>query len=188
MNDGKDNKGFSGLSSLASDLHEITADSTRRNVQWEKRLAPGGNKHEQQPHPRESAAKRRSGPGTPQPSELEPEVVVSGTSRTPASASSRGKWFWGLAGIGVLIWFFNELMLWCETEGVDYVFGLAQNPRLKQPIATAMEAVRQRRQASGKAEREFQELRYQTLDTWTRERRWWRRWSTCPGERTRDSS
>ena len=105
MNDEKDNKGFSGLSSLASDLHEITADSTRRNVQWEKRLAPGGNKHERQPHPRESAAKRRS--GTPQPSELEPEVVVSGTSRTPASASSRGKWFWGLAGIGVLIWFFN---------------------------------------------------------------------------------
>ena len=47
----------------------------------------------------------------------------------------------------------DELMLWCETEGVDYVFGLAQNPRLKQPIATAMEAVRQRRQASGKAER-----------------------------------
>ena len=65
----------------------------------------------------------------------------------------------------------DELMLWCETEGVDYVFGLAQNPRLKQPIATAMEAVRQRQQASGKAEREFQELRYQTLDTWTRERR-----------------
>ena len=65
----------------------------------------------------------------------------------------------------------DELMLWCETEGVDYVFGLAQNPRLKQPIATAMEAVRQRRQASGKAEREFQELRYQTLDTWSCERR-----------------
>ena len=33
-------------------------------------------------------------------------------------------------------------MLWCETEGVDYVFGLAQTM-----IATAMEAVRQRRQA-----------------------------------------
>ena len=26
----------------------------------------------------------------------------------------------------------DELMLWCETEGVDYVFGLAQNSRLKQ--------------------------------------------------------
>ena len=65
----------------------------------------------------------------------------------------------------------DELMLWCETEGVDYVFGLAQNPRLKRPIAAAMEAVRQRQQASGKAEREFQELRYQTLGTWTRERR-----------------
>ena len=45
----------------------------------------------------------------------------------------------------------DELMLWCETEGVDYVFGLAQNPRLKQPIATAMEAVRQRASGEGGA-------------------------------------
>ena len=38
-------------------------------------------------------------------------------------------------------------------------------------IATAMEAVRQLQQASGKAERRFQELRCQMRDTWTRERR-----------------
>ena len=105
MNDRKDNKGFSGLSSLASDVDEIVADSTRRNVHREKRLALGRNKDTQQSHPRESEAKPRSAP--PRPSEPEPEVVVSGTSRTPASGSSRVKWFWGLAGLGVLIWFFN---------------------------------------------------------------------------------
>ena len=64
-------------------------------------------------------------------------------------------------------------MLWCETEGVDYVFGLAQNPRLKQPIATAMEAVRQRRQAGvweggAGCSRSYATRRW---DTWTRERR-----------------
>lgn len=105
MNDRKDDKGFSGLSSLASDVDEIVADSKRRNVQWEKHLALGRAKDTQQPHPGESAAKPRSAP--PRPSEPEPEVVVSGTSRTPASGSSGVKWFWGLAGLGVLIWFFN---------------------------------------------------------------------------------
>ena len=105
MNDRKDNKGFSGLSSLASDVDEIVADSKRRNVQWEKRLALRRNKDTQQSHPRESAEKPRSAP--PCPSEPEPEVIVSGTSRTLASGSSKGKWFWGLAGLGILIWIFN---------------------------------------------------------------------------------
>ena len=53
-----------------------------------------------------------------------------------------------------------------------------------------MEAVRQRRQASGKAEREFQELRYQTLDHLVADERRVRGkgGARCPGERTRDSS
>ncbi len=32
----------------------------------------------------------------------------------------------------------EELMAWCEREGIDYIFGLAQNPRLKKLIATHM--------------------------------------------------
>ena len=104
MSDGKDKKGFSGLSSLASDIDETVGDSKRRNVQGEKPASRGRSKNEQQPHPRESAAKPR-----PAPPQSEPEVVASGTSRTPASGSSGdGCFFWGLVGLGVLIWLFNH--------------------------------------------------------------------------------
>ena len=105
MSDGKDKKGFSGLSSLTSDVDETVGDSTRRNVQGKKPASQGRSKDEQQPHPRESAAKPR--PAPPPQSEPEPEVVASGSSRTPASGSSGAKWFWGLVGLGVLIWLFN---------------------------------------------------------------------------------
>ena len=81
----------------------------------------------------------------------------------------------------------DELMVWCEKEGIDYVLGLAQNDRLKRRIATRMETVRQLQRAMGEAVRQFQELRYQTHKSWS-SAGWWRRWSTCPGERTRDSS
>ena len=97
--------GFSGLSSLASDIDDSVGDSKRRNIQRGHPVTRGRGKGEQQPHPRVSAAKPRSAP--PQPSEPEPEVVVSGTSRLPASGSSRIKWFLGLVGLGVLIWIFN---------------------------------------------------------------------------------
>ena len=105
MSDGKDKRGFSGLSSLASDIDETVGDSTRRNVQGEKPAARGRSKDDQQPHLRESAVKRR--PASPPQSEAEPQVVASRTSRTPASGSSGVKWFWGLVGLGVLILLFN---------------------------------------------------------------------------------
>ena len=31
----------------------------------------------------------------------------------------------------------NELMSWCESKGVDYVFGLARNQRLRRIIGRA---------------------------------------------------
>ena len=65
----------------------------------------------------------------------------------------------------------DELMVWCEEEGVDYVLGLAKNPRLKRRIETRMEVVRQLQRESGKAVRQFKELRYQTRDSWSCERR-----------------
>ena len=66
----------------------------------------------------------------------------------------------------------DELMVWCEKEGIDYVLGLAQNDRLKRRNATRMETVRQLQRAMGEAVRQFQELRYQTRDkSWSCERR-----------------
>ena len=45
------------------------------------------------------------------------------------------------------------------------------DPRLKRRIETQMEVVRQLQRAIGKAVRQFEELRYQTRDTWSCERR-----------------
>ena len=62
-------------------------------------------------------------------------------------------------------------MAWCEAEGIDYVWGLAKNDRLKQRIVPEMHWVQQLQQTLGKAVRRFQELRYQTRKSWTCERR-----------------
>jgi len=62
-------------------------------------------------------------------------------------------------------------MAWCEANRVDYLFGLARNPRLEervQPelIAASLDAIH-----SGRPARRFKDFRYATLDSWSRERR-----------------
>ena len=59
----------------------------------------------------------------------------------------------------------------CEAHGVHYVFGLARNRRLEASIADEMAEVRAKAAESGKPERIFKELRYQTRNSWSRERR-----------------
>lgn len=103
VSDGKDKRGFSALSSLASHVDETVSDSTRRNVQEEEPIARGRDKDEQQPHRRHS--REKASPAPPRKAETEQEVVASGTSRTPASGSLGVIWFCGLVGLGVLIWF-----------------------------------------------------------------------------------
>lgn len=65
----------------------------------------------------------------------------------------------------------DELMTWCEENDVDYVFGLARNSRLEEMLAPDLEAVRIESEQTGQAVRRFRELRYRTLDTWSRQRR-----------------
>jgi DDE family transposase len=65
----------------------------------------------------------------------------------------------------------EELMAWCESHGVHYVFGLARNPRLEALIADELAEAEAKAKDSGKPERLFKELRYQTLNSWSRERR-----------------
>ena len=66
----------------------------------------------------------------------------------------------------------EELMAWCEAEpGVDYVLGLAKNARLLRMIEAQAGEAAARHARTGAAERVFAELRYQTLETWSRERR-----------------
>ncbi len=65
----------------------------------------------------------------------------------------------------------DELMGWCEANGLDYVLGLARNDRLVREIAAELAHARTEVQRTGEPARCFKEFRYQTLDTWSRERR-----------------
>jgi DDE family transposase len=65
----------------------------------------------------------------------------------------------------------DQIMTWCEANSVDYLFGLAQNPRLLKLITEPLEQARQQYEATRNPARVFTELKYQTLDTWSRERR-----------------
>jgi hypothetical protein len=66
----------------------------------------------------------------------------------------------------------DEMMTWCESqEKIDYVFGQAKNERLLKLLKAEMEEAKKQFEASGKAARVFGEKRYQTLDSWSRERR-----------------
>jgi hypothetical protein len=65
----------------------------------------------------------------------------------------------------------DEIMAWCETNGVDYVFGIAKNERLKAAIAEELQAAKLSYEQTEKGARIFKDFRYRTLDSWSRERR-----------------
>ena len=66
----------------------------------------------------------------------------------------------------------ESVMAWCEGQpGVDYVFGLAQNKRLREALKQQQERSRRRGLASGKKSRRFRDFRYSTLQSWSRRRR-----------------
>jgi hypothetical protein len=69
----------------------------------------------------------------------------------------------------------NELMSWCESTKVDFVFGLARNQRLRRIIGAQMHEATQQWNQTGKPARVFTEFQYSTKKTkkggWDRERR-----------------
>jgi hypothetical protein len=65
----------------------------------------------------------------------------------------------------------EELMAWCEAHGVDYVLGLARNDRLLALLGPALSRARTRACLCGGRTREFAELTYRTLDSWSGARR-----------------
>ena len=65
----------------------------------------------------------------------------------------------------------EELMAWCETEGVDYLLGLAKNERLQAAIQGPMKQAEALYRQSGQAARVFHEFVYQTRESWSRARR-----------------
>ena len=65
----------------------------------------------------------------------------------------------------------DELMAWCEAHEVYYVLGLARNARLIELLTPALGRARERAVLCGGHTREFADLTYRTLDSWSRERR-----------------
>lgn len=65
----------------------------------------------------------------------------------------------------------DAIMTWCEDNDVDFIFGLAKNPRLEKMIAGSLAEVKFEAERTGEKARLFRELRYRTEDSWTRERR-----------------
>ncbi len=65
----------------------------------------------------------------------------------------------------------DELMAWCEANGVDYAFGLARNERLVGVIADNLAAAELASSAQGHPARRFADFAWRTLDSWSRARR-----------------
>ena len=65
----------------------------------------------------------------------------------------------------------DELIAWCEANGVDYVFGLAKNSRLETELEPELAQARRLCEQSAKPMRLFKDFGYRTRDSWSRERR-----------------
>jgi len=65
----------------------------------------------------------------------------------------------------------DKIMTWCEAHEIDFVFGLAKNERLKAMIAEQLQRAKEEYERTKEASRVFKDFRYQTLESWTQERR-----------------
>ena len=65
----------------------------------------------------------------------------------------------------------EEIMSWCEENGIDYVFGLAKNERLIRKIVRESKRARRRFGRTGRAARCFRDFSYRTRHSWSRSRR-----------------
>jgi hypothetical protein len=65
----------------------------------------------------------------------------------------------------------EDLMAWCEANGVHFLLGLAQNERLVAEIADELARAEVRSRRSGKPARSFKEFRWKTRRSWSCERR-----------------
>jgi hypothetical protein len=65
----------------------------------------------------------------------------------------------------------DELMAWCEANGVHFVFGLAKNDRLIAEIKDELAAAEKTSRRTGKPARRFKQFKWTTRRSWSRERR-----------------
>ena len=77
----------------------------------------------------------------------------------------------------------DQIMRWCEDNGIWYVFGLSRNPRLQRKIRRQMSKAGSRCVMLGKASRRFRDFRYRTLAGWSCKRRVVAKAEWLPGPR-----
>jgi len=65
----------------------------------------------------------------------------------------------------------EEILSWCESNGVDYVIGLAKNDVLLREIEKELEKARKKFEKTGKPVRFFKDFQYSTKESWSRKRR-----------------
>jgi hypothetical protein len=65
----------------------------------------------------------------------------------------------------------DNLMVWCENNGVDYLFGLARNARLVAEIEAELAEAAALSRTSGKPARRFKDFAWRTRDSWSCKRR-----------------
>ena len=65
----------------------------------------------------------------------------------------------------------DDLMTWCEANGVDFVFGLQKNDRLVAAIASELAKAETRSRRTGEPERRFKSFMWTTRTSWSRSRR-----------------
>jgi Transposase DDE domain group 1 len=65
----------------------------------------------------------------------------------------------------------EELMAWCEANGVHFLFGLQKNDRLIATVASELARAEAKSRRSGKPARCFKDFKWTTRDSWSRKRR-----------------
>jgi hypothetical protein len=65
----------------------------------------------------------------------------------------------------------DEIMSWCEGNGVDYVLGLAKNSRLVKMLTREMRKAERRFIKTRETQRIFRDMSYKTRRSWSRRRR-----------------
>jgi Transposase DDE domain group 1 len=65
----------------------------------------------------------------------------------------------------------EALMAWCEANRVDFIFGLARNPRLVEELAIDLAWAEEEAIRTGPPARRYKDFRWSTPDSWSRRRR-----------------
>ena len=65
----------------------------------------------------------------------------------------------------------ENLMAWCEANGVDFVLGLAKNQRLGRILSKELHEAKLQLETTGQAARVFKDFTYRTRKSWSRTRR-----------------